>query len=673
MKQVLLILTIICGIVAQAQSPELFNYQAVIKDNNGDVIANQNVSFQFEIIKNSTGAAVFTETQNVTTTENGLASLRIGNSFQLKGTGVLSGIDWSDGPYKLEISIDETGGSNYSLLGSTILTSVPYAMHADTVEEGDNLGDHMVTQNINLGTTNYISPDGSDAGISFNAGGDVLITDTDTFSNLRIQNTNASSISNIEIGVPTATWNIRIQDNQFVISEDETENNNIYIEEGSAERLQHDIHIDAEGRVGIATSQPYQDPNVKLDVNGKIRIGTTDIGNGRVLVSDADGIGTWTDPNTLGLGGSGAFSTTSGVTSNVSQTEETDDFVFGSSQLEDDANTDHDYRMFFDKSKGAFRVGRVTSTAWDDVNRGDQSIALGYNTVSSGNYAFAVGDINIASGNASTVIGSENVASGEFSFAGGSNTNASGFASFAFGTNTEANANYSKSISFNGNTSSYAETVLGTYNTNATGQTTTFWVATDRLFTIGNGDMESNRSDALVILKNGNTEINGTLTIDANNDDSGYTFPANSPTPGQTIGVNGAGALEWVIPEAGASDKRWKENIVPISGALSKLDQINGYYYDWKDKRDPNRQVGVIAQEIESILPEAVYSDDKGYKYVNYQLLTALLIQVNKEQETKIKALEFQMQKIEELTVLVNNVLQKEKEKLSSNGFSTKE
>ncbi|WP_299434425.1 tail fiber domain-containing protein [uncultured Aquimarina sp.] len=667
-KKYLLIISLLCTVFAFSQSPELFNYQAVIKNSNGDVLANQSVSFQFEIIKNSTGTAVFTETQTITSDANGLVSLRIGNSFQLKkGTGVLSGIDWSDGPYKLNISIDETGGSNYSLLGSSVLTSVPYAMHADTVEEGDNFGDHTATQNIILGTTNYISSDSGDRGISFNAGGDVLITDTDNITSLRVENTNTSSIANVEIRVPTATWNINVEDDQFVIEDDETENKNIYIEEGAAERTQHDIHIDADGRVGIATSQPYQDASVKLDVNGKIRIGTTDIGNGKVLVSDSDGIGTWVDPNTLGLGGSGAFSATSGVTSNVSGTEETDDFVFGSSQLDDDGNINHDYRMFFDKSKGAFRVGRATETEWDEVNIGVNSIAMGYNTVASGRYAFAMGDINEASGNASVALGSENVASGIFSFAAGTSAEAIGNLSFAFGnqaiaggddsiaigkgtqssaeesiamgTGANANAVQAKSFSFYGNTSSYAETVMGAYNTSATGQTVDSWVATDRLFIIGNGDTDANRSDAVVVLKNGNTEINGVLTVDPNNDDLGYTFPDTSPIPGQTIGVNGVGELTWITPGAGASDRRWKENITSIDNALTKLNQISGYYYDWIDKKDPKRQVGVLAQEIEAVLPEAVHTDDKGFKYVNYQLLTALLIQVNKEQETKIEIL----------------------------------
>lgn len=62
----------------------------------------------------------------------------------------------------------------------------------------------------------------------------------------------------------------------------------------------------------------------------------------------------------------------------------TDDFVFGSPQLADDANTAHDSRFWFDKSKGAFRAGNVTGGQWDDANVGLYSFAAGYNNTASG-------------------------------------------------------------------------------------------------------------------------------------------------------------------------------------------------------------------------------------------------------------------------------------------------
>jgi hypothetical protein len=85
------------------------------------------------------------------------------------------------------------------------------------------------------------------------------------------------------------------------------------------------------------------------------------------------------------------------------------------------------------------------------------------------------------------------------------------------------------------------------------------------------------------------------------------------------------------------SDRRWKKDFEIIPDALKKLNQVNGYFYNWKEGVDTTQQVGVIAQEIEEILPQAVSTDENGYKSVDYSKLTAWLIQVNKEQQSIIE------------------------------------
>ena len=108
------------------------------------------------------------------------------------------------------------------------------------------------------------------------------------------------------------------------------------------------------------------------------------------------------------------------------------------------------------------------------------------------------------------------------------------------------------------------------------------------------------------------------------------------------------------------SDRRWKKDLVVIPNALGKLQQVNGYFYHWKEGADTTQQVGIIAQEIEEILPQCVSTDESGYKSVDYGKLTAWLIQVNKEQEEEILSLkvelkteketnEARLQRIEEL------------------------
>ena len=113
------------------------------------------------------------------------------------------------------------------------------------------------------------------------------------------------------------------------------------------------------------------------------------------------------------------------------------------------------------------------------------------------------------------------------------------------------------------------------------------------------------------------------------------------------VGTNGNGTIARANAWNTFSDRRWKTNFKKIDDALDKLNQINGYYYKWKDKKDQSLQIGVIAQEIEAVLPERVSTDKNGYKSVDYSKISALLIQVTKEQQS---ILENQETKIEELS-----------------------
>ena len=94
-----------------------------------------------------------------------------------------------------------------------------------------------------------------------------------------------------------------------------------------------------------------------------------------------------------------------------------------------------------------------------------------------------------------------------------------------------------------------------------------------------------------------------------------------------------------------SSDIRLKENINPIPNALEKVESISGNTYDWKEGYDEihshkGNDVGVIAQEIEEILPQIVTNRDNGFKAVQYEKIVPLLIEAIKELSAKIKVLE---------------------------------
>ena len=104
--------------------------------------------------------------------------------------------------------------------------------------------------------------------------------------------------------------------------------------------------------------------------------------------------------------------------------------------------------------------------------------------------------------------------------------------------------------------------------------------------------------------------------------------------------INGALTATGDITAFHSSDERLKYNITPIKGALDKINQIGGYEFDWNDKSEhTGHDVGVIAQEIEKVLPELVVDRDTGYKAVRYDKIVALLINAIKEQQLQIQEL----------------------------------
>lgn len=89
------------------------------------------------------------------------------------------------------------------------------------------------------------------------------------------------------------------------------------------------------------------------------------------------------------------------------------------------------------------------------------------------------------------------------------------------------------------------------------------------------------------------------------------------------------------------SDRRYKENILPLQNSLANVGNLKGVSYYWKDKNHGNgRQIGLIAQEVEAIYPEFVHTNEEGYKSVNYAGMVAVLIEAVKELESQVKALE---------------------------------
>ncbi len=116
-----------------AQAPQKMSYQAVVRNSSNALVQNGSIGMRISILQGSaSGTAVYVETQTPTTNNNGLASVTIGSGTVVSGD--MSTIDWSTGDYFLQTETDPTGGTNYTVIGTSQLLSVPYALHAKTAE-----------------------------------------------------------------------------------------------------------------------------------------------------------------------------------------------------------------------------------------------------------------------------------------------------------------------------------------------------------------------------------------------------------------------------------------------------------------------------------------------------------------------------------------------------------
>jgi hypothetical protein len=168
----------------------------------------------------------------------------------------------------------------------------------------------------------------------------------------------------------------------------------------------------------------------------------------------------------------------------------------------------------------------------------------------------------------------------------------------------------------------------------------------------GSIDQADNATTASYVLA---TNIDGTVansttasfatTASTVNFNGGLTTGSDVQFDSLGVGVAATGATGEIVATGDitayySSDERLKDNITPLSNALDKINQIGGYEFDWNsDSSHSGHDVGVIAQEIEKVLPEVVVDRDTGYKAVRYDKIVALLIQAVKEQQLQIDEL----------------------------------
>ena len=186
-------------------------------------------------------------------------------------------------------------------------------------------------------------------------------------------------------------------------------------------------------------------------------------------------------------------------------------------------------------------------------------------------------------------------------------------------------SNYAIGMEHSNNYGGLANQYAMTFNMDATANRGFLWVK----------DGHSKSQGAMALTTDGKLTVAHSMRL-------GYG-ESDTTTPGATyrLDVSGSiGATADVVAYI-SSDKKLKDNIKNIPNPLEKLEKLNGVEFDWNDKQDlyKGHDIGVIAQEVEEVLPEIVDTREDGHKAVKYDRMVALLIEAVKEQQQQINEL----------------------------------
>lgn len=692
-------------IIAQG-IPQGINYQAAARNDQGEILANQTISAEVSLYLNSESEPpVYREIHETESNAYGIFNLTVGQGISLNEGTVsdFSEIDWTAGNYIMKIRADF--GSNAYLngmqeLGSYTLLSVPYAFSAENALRADSLtGDISLTlaqlSDVNISTPadmqilawdadteSWILTDPGglpDVFVRRDGSSDLTGDWTITNNSLTLENGNLL-VQNGTITSQTFQTNTGNSIHEFSndpLLADSSDNKlstqsalKAYIDNSTASGPwnynSEAVFLRSEKKVGIGTNSPVEKLHISLLnnegflVEGDFGGGVNNYGAGTRMsffasrgAFRAGGLDTqanyWDDVNT------GDYSAAFGL----------------------DNNAGGDYSLVSGRNNLGYGM-YTTVFGRDNQGIGNYSFAAGQNNTASGLYSFVSGKNNSASGKSASAMGNENFARGEYSLAAGYQTQTGkdngteGLGAFSFGENTRAEANGSmaggKNNTTQGNYSvisgennfisgsgdhgavfgknnnilaqygtaagnylevrTYAESIFGQYNANFSGSSGS-WDNSDPLFILGNGTSTVDRSNAFIVMKSGET---------------GIGIGNTKPTAMFQVGLNGDGtealANAWNIH----SDIRLKKDMQAIDSTSEKLSKLTAYYYFWKEGKDTSRQIGISAQELQSVFPELVSADKKGILSVNYPVLTAVLIQGFNEQQNEIEQLKIENQ-----------------------------
>lgn len=605
-----------------AQVPGKINYSALAEEND-EILAGTDIELKFTICKDSpAGLAVWNEEHAVTTEATGRFNIQLGSK-------TLFEFDWNTGPYYLKVELRRPGGS-YTDLGSSQLLSVPYALNAQgvgnnlTITGNDTASDdplfevkrsdgQTVFAVYNSGIRMYIEEDsgkGSTRGGfaiggfgqgSKNETGEYFRVTTDSVR-IYLDNTQPKgSRGGFAIG-GFHPGTKGMEQEYLRVTEDSTR---IYVDNtakkgsrggfaiggfhpGSKSTVPQFINLSPENYFIGHESGEYSKGTRNAFIG--YRAGRNNMGgDNNVLIGYEAGYN-------MGGGESDNNNTIIGFKAGY-YGRGTDNVILGSLAAEQQELANN--CVIIGKQAGQYLSGHDNILIGNSAGlntRGTMNLAIGINALS--NSSGGTGNIALGQNSGLNNQGGYNVFIGQAS---------------GIGNSTGSNNLYIGPGSGMGNQKGSGNIFLG------------------------------NNAGRNVV-----EECNNELWID-NSQGATPLIWGNFTDGAEEVIIGGILEAENVAP----SDIRLKTNISTIEGSLSKISKIRGVYYDWDpDRKDvinvrAGRQVGVIAQEVEQVLPELVRESNKGYKTVEYQKITAVLIEAIKEQQEIIEELEKRVESLE--------------------------
>jgi len=665
-----------------AQSPQKMSYQAVIRNASNTLVSNTTVGMQISILQTtSTGTAVYVETQTPTTNANGLVSIEIGGGTVVSGT--FSTIDWSAGPYFIKTETDPTGGTTYSITGTSQLLSVPYALSAgnvtglEKITEGSHTGWRLIGQNPAF----YGDIGNGASDLSMSANPSTTLGATGAVSTAMGSQTTASGDYSTAMGfgsIASGAYSTAMGGGN-IVSGDYATAIGLGIRATAYASVAMGIYNIGSG--SSATTWVATDPLFEIG-NGTSSTSSnalTILKNGTITAPSFD-LAEITNAKAL-------------ITKEYADTNLT---PTGLEKITEGGNTG--WRLV---GQNPANYGNIGSNATDlsysssaSTTRGATrfySVAMGFKTTASEDYSTAMGNQTTASHISSTAMGQYTTASGRSSTAMGGSTTASGAFSTAMGTSTTASGLFSTSMGFRTKARSYASVAIGQYNIGASTDSAT-WVTTDPVFEIGNGT-SGIPSNALTVLKNGNTDVSGLLraggnvwptsgagveiaynnslgigyiqSVDRNTNPDTFHDLAIGASSLRPVSDNftslGTSTRRWTKVYAlngtiQTSDRRMKKDINIISYGLNTIMKLHPVSYKWK-KGNQDVNLGLIAQEVQKLIPEMVDVGTNKAKTLGlkYTELIPVLIKATQEQQKEITELKSLVKKLLKQRILVSN------------------